>query len=99
LEINVYGSKYRLYKKNAELMHVYTINDDLGVDEENDFVQYESENVKIFFYGDDILFTAAFGLTISWDGDQISDVSLCDSYNEYVCGICGNSDGEYIMTI
>ena len=78
-------------------MPVYTIDDDLGVDEENDFVQYESENVKIFFYGEYILFTAAFGLTISWDGDQISDVSLCDSYNEYVCGICGNSDGDYIL--
>lgn len=44
--------------------------------------------------GSRLVLSTAFGLKISWDGNQAVAVSLCDTYKNKVCGLCGNFDGK-----
>ena len=38
-------------------------------------------------------FVSASGLYIVWDGYERIDVLMCEAYNNFVCGLCGNSNG------
>ena len=40
---------------------------------------------------------APFGLTVYWDGSTKAVYSLSPSYENHVCGLCGNADGNFIM--
>lgn len=34
------------------------------------------------------------GVSVSWDGNQATEISLCNTYKNLVCGLCGNFDGK-----
>lgn len=55
---------------------------------------FSSAGVNIYIAGWSLVFATDFGLTVNWDGDNKVDVSLCDAYSTFTCGLCGNSDGK-----
>ena len=89
VEINVFNHQYRLLKKQG-IKHKYTID---GITGQNYF-QDKLNGVKVFVSGPNLVFSTTFGLTVSWNGDHKVDVVLCDTYANYVCGLCGNADGK-----
>lgn len=93
LEINIYDLVVKLFTKKDDELIEYSINDKLIVDEDGDILPYDSDNLKINFLGSELLLSTSSGLTLIWDGDQLSEISMCDAYNQNVCGLCGNSDG------
>ncbi len=50
--------------------------------------------INIVFKGGKLVFSTNFGLTVSWNGNDAVTETLCDSYADYVCGLCGNGDGN-----
>ena len=50
--------------------------------------------IKVYQTVRDLILEADFGVKIKWNGRHRVEVKLCDAYNEYVCGLCGNSDGN-----
>ena len=81
------GNSYRLMKSGA------TFN-----------VAINGIQQKTFFTGDVSLTKAGknlmlevdkIGLVVSWDGNHAIQVKLCSTYRSYVCGLCGNFDGNY----
>ncbi|CAF0786128.1 unnamed protein product [Brachionus calyciflorus] len=91
IDINVYNRQYRLLKKEKG-KHKYTIDGLLSPNNYHD----KLTGVKVFLSGGNLVFSTQFGLTVTWNGDHKVDVTLCDTYANYVCGLCGNADG--IMT-
>ena len=57
---------------------------------------YRDSLAEISIIGHYLQFTTKFGLRITWDGKQRIDISLCSSYSKYVCGLCGNADGNAV---
>ncbi len=56
---------------------------------------YQDENgVRATRNGNYIVITTPFGLKIEYDGDYNGAYYLCDSYAGFVCGLCGNADGN-----
>ncbi|CAF0928390.1 unnamed protein product, partial [Brachionus calyciflorus] len=87
--INVYNRQYRLLKKEKG-KHKYTIDGLLSPNNYHD----KLTGVKVFLSGGNLVFSTQFGLTVTWNGDHKVDVTLCDTYANYVCGLCGNADGN-----
>lgn len=91
VEINVFGREYRLLKAVNGVIPFSvdgTIVPTPYFDRANDISAVIS-NKKFYF-------NTGFGLSIIWDGISFNtraDISLCDSYGGYVCGLCGNGDG------
>jgi hypothetical protein len=84
IEINVYRKKFTLEKN-----HVFTVNG------QRRNTPYKGRNgEQAINIGGQLVFTTKFGLTILWDGNQQAQVLLCDTYRRYVCGLCGNADGN-----
>jgi hypothetical protein len=54
----------------------------------------EVNGIEVYVAGGSLVFSTSFGLTITWDGNHRSEVSLCDAYAGYVCGLCGNADNN-----
>lgn len=52
-------------------------------------------SIQITQSGGTLILKTSFGLTVKWDGNNKGDVSLCDSYANYVCGFCGNANGSF----
>ena len=92
IEININGIQYRLLKKKSLFSKAipFTIN---GVSITAPYS--ESTGLNIVMNGGKLVFSASFGLTITWDGSNAATESLCDAYSTYVCGLCGNADGDY----
>ncbi|CAF1099963.1 unnamed protein product, partial [Brachionus calyciflorus] len=88
VDINVFNHRYRLLKKENDT-HRYTID---GILSPNDY-EDKQNGVKIYLSAGSLVLSTQFGLTITWNGDHRSDVYLCDTYANYVCGLCGNADG------
>ena len=88
VEINVFNQQFRLLKRNGNV-HVYTLN---GIIRPNNYVD-KINGVRIFVLGPNLVFSTTFGLTVTWNGNHKVDVILCDTYVNYVCGLCGNADG------
>ena len=94
IEINLNGNQYRLLKKTSTFSKIipFTLN---GISKSAPFTDpADPSGINIFVNGGKLVFSTAFGLTITWDGASKSDQSLCDIYSNYVCGLCGNADGE-----
>jgi hypothetical protein len=88
IEVLVHRKKYTLEKKQGNL-HVFTVNGQRRT------TPYRGRNgEQAIVIGDQLVFTTKFGLTILWDGNQEAQVLLCDTYRRYVCGLCGNADGN-----
>ena len=68
-------------------------NNELLVNGSPTFVPFASNGVNIVNSGGSLVLSTNFGLTVTWNGDAKSDVSVCDAYAGYTCGLCGNSDG------
>ena len=92
IEINVNGIQYRLLKKASLFAKLipFTVN---GVSRTAPYS--ETTGINIVLNGGKLVFGATFGLTITWDGSNAATESLCDAYSTYVCGLCGNADGDY----
>lgn len=84
VELNVFGNSYRLLANK-----VFTKN---GI--ERPFPYDDANNVQVFLQGTKLVLTTDFGLTINYDGVSLMEISLCDAYRPYVCGMCGNADGN-----
>ena len=56
-----------------------------------------SNGLNVYFSGTNLVFSTYFGLTVYWNGNSKFDVSLCDAYAGYTCGLCGNSDGIILI--
>jgi hypothetical protein len=89
VEINVFDHQYRLLKKEGGRFHI-TIDGQDRPSSWND----ETNGIKIYNVGKNLLFSTGFGLTVHWNGEHKADVSLCDAYANSVCGLCGNADGN-----
>lgn len=89
LDILIYGREYKLVKKVAGKF-VFTIDDITMPSTFTDDVN----GIKVYVSGNNLMFSTNFGLTVSWDGNHKADVTLCDTYANYVCGLCGNADGN-----
>lgn len=89
IEIFMDGDEYRLLKKKDNKF-VFTVN---GLKKPNDYIE-DDGSVKTFLAGGNIVFTTEFGLTVTWNGDHKADITLCDTYSNYVCGLCGNADSK-----
>ena len=90
IEIQISSNKYRLlpfnYNKNVQ---EYTVNGKLysGTSYRDSLVDISIVlNWKLGF-------KTKFGLDIIWDGQEKPEVSVCNSYKGYLCGLCGNADG------
>ncbi len=56
---------------------------------------FQDENgVRATQIGTYIHVTTSFGLRVEYDGDYMGFYYLCDSYAGFVCGLCGNADGN-----
>ena len=93
VEFNYNGNQYRLLNSsyNDHTLPI-TINGVLRS------APYSDEVVTITKHGAYELSTS-FGLKITWDGFNANDITLCDAYSTYVCGICGNYDGMFFYLI
>ena len=90
LELQVYTAKYRLLKKNPNGVFEYTVNGKLYSG-----VSYRDQMIEIVIQSNGFIsLTTKFGLNILWDGDHKHEIYLCDSYKNFVCGLCGNADGH-----
>lgn len=59
---------------------------------------FSSNGININFQGGNIAFSTDFGLTIYWNNRRY-DLSLCSAYSGFVCGLCGNGDGNIFWYI
>jgi hypothetical protein len=50
--------------------------------------------INIIQNGNDIRFTASFGLTVIFNGQHSVSNTLCDAYSNHVCGLCGKMNGN-----
>lgn len=92
VEINVFGNQYRLTRftnRRKQKSPPFTIN---GVDGLQPFSN-KKNGINIYSSMKKIIFSTSFGLTVKWDGKHKLDVSLCTSYANATCGLCGNADG------
>lgn len=86
VEINVYGKQFRLIKKEIDSFKFLLD----GVKLAPPYL--DNDQITIVDKPRQIIFSTSFGLQITWDGDHAVDVTLCDAYRTYVCGLCGNAD-------
>ncbi len=85
IEVNVYGTVYRLLGNKK-----FTVNGTLTNAPYNE-VKYK---INVFLNGQySLVLNTNFGLTVSFDGNS-AKVTLCDAYENSVCGLCGNADGK-----
>lgn len=91
VEINVFGNIYRLMRRvKGSKIPPFSIN---GLPS---YQPFTSEGVRIYKAGRNLIFSADFGLTVTWDGNHRAEVALCDAYANFTCGLCGNADGKYL---
>ena len=88
VEINLNGTEYRLMKLVNNVIQ-FTINGRTTTTPYFD----KANQISAVMSGGRLWFNTGFSLNIAWDGDNRVDISLCNSYSKYVCGLCGNADG------
>ncbi|XP_018526611.1 zonadhesin, like isoform X3 [Lates calcarifer] len=50
--------------------------------------------VKIYLSGKFVVLETSFGLRVRFDGNHHADVTVPNSYNDVLCGLCGNFNGN-----
>ena len=91
VEINVYGNQFRLLKA-VNMTKTFSLN---GQVRRPPYI--DTNGTQIIFVGGKVQFSTNFGLTILWDGYTQAYTTLCDSYSNYVCGLCGNANGNLYL--
>lgn len=87
VQVNVYGKEYRLVSRNT-----FTVD---GERTNTPFKDNDNGKVQVFASGRrSLALSTDFGLTVSFDGNAVK-VTLCDAYENSLCGLCGNADGEW----
>lgn len=91
VEVNVYGNQYRLMKrqKGSNIPS-------LSINGLPSYQPLSDKGIRVYKAGRNLIFSADFGLTITWDGRHRAEVALCDAYAKFTCGLCGNADGKYL---
>ncbi len=89
VEINVFGMQFRLLR-NQGANTPFSLN---GIFKNAPYAE-DFLGLNIVKNGGKLVFSTNFGLTVSWDGVNAVEYSLCDAYSTYVCGLCGNGDGN-----
>ena len=85
LELHVYGRIYRLSREGFS-------RDNIKIS-----VPFKDEDdVSVVNLGGRLSLSTKFGLTVNY-ADAFSEVLLCNSYADHVCGLCGNADGIIIL--
>lgn len=90
VEVNVFGIQYRLLKINNLNVTQFSVN---GKITDTPYID-KARNISAIISASRLRFTTGFSLSIAWDGKHRSEISLCNSYANYVCGLCGNADGK-----
>lgn len=89
VDVEVFGNNYRLLQSlNGKLG--FTMNEKNMVNNYND----EFNGLRVYISGRNLVFTTNFGLMIKWDGVHRVEVTICNYYANFVCGLCGNADGN-----
>ena len=52
------------------------------------------QGINVFMSGGSLKFTTNFGLSITWGGKSKAEILLDSAYGSFVCGLCGNGDGN-----
>ena len=89
IEMVAYGVPIRLLKGNSIQINGVMSNSDLII-----AAPMQINGIKIFFSGGTLVLAADFGVTIYWNNGKF-DITLCDAYSGFICGLCGNYDGEF----
>ena len=87
MQINFKGNQYRLYNRGNAAFNI-TVN---GIQQKELFT--EEVSVRIVSGKIELSFP---GVKVVWDGNQATEIRLCNTYQKLVCGLCGNFDGECI---
>ena len=88
IELNAYGNQYRLMWKKSVSDCLFTTN---GMTNAIPFTD-TTTGVNVVRSGGYVVISTSFGLTVQYNGAFFA--SLCDSYANKVCGLCGNYDGK-----
>jgi hypothetical protein len=90
IELNINNTQYRLLKKPSLFAKIipFTVN---GIPNS---APYNDNFVNVLVIAKKLVLSTNFGLTITWDGSNAATQSLCDAYSPYICGLCGNGDGN-----
>jgi hypothetical protein len=84
LELRVYRQTYRLNKGRFLTVNGIRVG-----------VPFQDQNgVRAVINGRYLMLTTPFGLRVLFDGDQTSEMFLCDQYSGHVCGLFGNANGN-----
>jgi hypothetical protein len=89
VEINVFSTQYRLINLGNNKLS-FTIN---GIIATGSFLNDNSTGIQIYVSGSSLVFSASFGLSVVWTGDN-AEINLCSAYSNKVCGVCGNADSN-----
>lgn len=98
MELSVHNNRLiiRLLKKSKNKFEVEVNGNSSSLP-----VHYDNGRVSVHVIqsGSILKLSTSFGLTVDWDGNNRGDVSLCDSYANYVCGLCGNGNGNFVFYV
>lgn len=83
IELNALANQYRLERDK-----VFSKNGNVK------FIPFDDGIVQVFEQGTKMTLTTSFGVTMTFDGNYLMEVMLCTEYLGYVCGLCGNADGN-----
>ncbi len=84
LELRAYGRTYRLTKGR----HLFVNGAHVGTPFQ------DHHGIRAAIVGKYLMVGTNFGLRVFFDGDQTSEMFLCDSYRGRVCGLFGNANGN-----
>ena len=84
IELRAYGQTYRLNKGRFLTVNNVRVNTPFQ----------DAHGVRAFINGNWLNVVTSFGLRILFDGDQVSEMFLCDAYSGHVCGLFGNANGN-----
>lgn len=90
LQLNYRGNEYRLNNKGKQAFNI-TIN---GLPQKELF----TGDVSATLVSGKVILTIP-GVKVSWDGSQATEIQLCNTYKNQVCGLCGNFDGKILKKV
>jgi hypothetical protein len=85
VELVLYGNTYKLLKGLRLLVN------------ENPYSLPYTDSYSVFVVAgpsDRIVLTTNFGLEIAFLNEEDAQITLSQKYSRYVCGMCGNMDGN-----
>uniref|UniRef100_A0A8D3B7F2 Alpha-tectorin-like n=1 Tax=Scophthalmus maximus TaxID=52904 RepID=A0A8D3B7F2_SCOMX len=84
--VNVWGYRLRMSRHRRGMVEVNGITKNLPV--------LLNGNVSVFASGSRTFISAAFGLSVTYDGWSTVSISVPSNYSGKTCGLCGNFNGN-----